>query len=143
MRLFHKIRLFFVDNFTEAGRNYARCILANKVLEANGLKALRWDDGVPLNADNLAHDKMDLYLAVKTLRRNGHLIVDKDWHIIGTAHPSYYQSGGETEEPIDIEVNIGESQRNAGADSKARVQVNIGTHQRNAGRSFRKRYQDA
>ncbi len=121
IRLFQKIRLFFVDNFTEAGRHYARCVLANKVLEANGLKALRWDDGVPLNADNLARNKMDLYLAVKTLRRNGHLIVDKDLHIIGTAHPSYYQPDGETEEPIDNKVIIGENQRNAGAESKARI----------------------
>lgn len=93
--IFKKLKYFFQDNFTDAGRSYVRNELANKVLEAHGLKALRWDDGVPMNIDNLSRGKMDLYLAVKTLRRSGHLIVDKDFKLIGSAHRNYYESSEE------------------------------------------------
>ena len=72
-----------------------RCELANKVLEANGLKALRWDDGIPLNVDNLSRGEMDLYFAVKTLRRSGHVIVDKEWSLIGSVHQNYFESSDE------------------------------------------------
>jgi|JRYH01.1.fsa_nt_gb hypothetical protein len=92
---FKKLRLFFIYNFTEEGRNYVRCELANKVLEANGLKALRWDDGVPLNVDNLSRGEMDLYFAVKTLRRSGCVIVDKQWRLIGSVHQNYFESSDE------------------------------------------------
>lgn len=94
-RISKKIRFFFIDNFTEEGRNYVRCELANKVLEANGLKALRWDDGIPLNVDNLSRGEMDLYFAVKTLRRSGHVIVDKEWSLIGSVHQNYFESSDE------------------------------------------------
>lgn len=92
---FQKIRLFFIYNFTEVGRNYVRCELANKVLEANGLKALRWDDGIPLDMDNLSRGEMDLYFAVKTLRRSGCVIVDKEFRLIGSVHKNYFESSDE------------------------------------------------
>lgn len=94
-RIFRNFRLFFINNFTETGRNFVRCELANKVLEENGLKALRWEDGIPLNVENLSRGKMDLYLAVKTLRRSGHLIVDKEWTLIGSVHQNYFESSDE------------------------------------------------
>jgi len=38
---------------------------------------------------------MDLYFAVKTLRRSGHVIVDKEWSLIGSVHQNYFESSDE------------------------------------------------
>ena len=93
-KLYAKLWLFF-DQFTEAGRHWKRKCAAQKVVEAHGLRVLEWDDEIDLDLDRLAKTDMDLYLSVKTLRRAGYLVVNRDLRLIGSVRQAVFTESSE------------------------------------------------
>jgi len=80
--MFEKIRLFFAQ-FTRAHRDAETMLEAHAVLEKHGLTALWWRDDATIDLDKAAKGEMDLFVAVKTLRKMGCIVVDQEGNLIG------------------------------------------------------------